>query len=141
MSDNLVTLIRSRISDPQKTFIETGEGRIFSYADTFALAGRFANLLVASGVQPGDRVAVQVDKSPEALILYLGVVAAGAIYLPLNAGYTLAELEYFIGDAEPRVVVCRPSVETELAPLAKKLGVAHCLTLGAKGDGSLMDRA
>lgn len=141
MSDNLVTLIRSRISDPQKTFIETGDGRVFTYADTFALAGRFANLLVASGVQPGDRVAVQVDKSPEGLILYLGVVAAGAIYLPLNAGYTLAELEYFIGDAEPRVVVCRPSAEKDLAPLAKRLGVAHCLTLGTKSDGSLMDQA
>ncbi|HEX6957272.1 MAG TPA: malonyl-CoA synthase [Ferrovibrio sp.] len=141
MSDNLYTLIRSRIQDPAKTFIETGEGRVFSYADTFALAQRFANALVALGVQPGDRVAVQVDKSPEALILYLGVIAAGAIYLPLNVGYTLAELEYFIGDAEPRVVVCRPSVEKDLAPLAQKLGVAHCLTLGSKGEGSLMDKA
>src|SRR5690606_41271784 len=141
MSDNLVTLIRSRIADPSKTVLQSGDRRIFTYGDTFAMAGRFANMLVGLGVQPGDRVAVQVDKSPEALILYLGVVAAGAIYLPLNSGYTLAELENFIGDAEPRVVVCRPSVETELAPLAKKLGVAHCLTLGAKGDGSLMDRA
>ncbi|WP_298725809.1 malonyl-CoA synthase [uncultured Ferrovibrio sp.] len=141
MSDNLYTLIRSRIADPAKTFIETGDGRIFTYQDTFALAQRFANALVELGVQPGDRVAVQVDKSAEALILYLGVIAAGAIYLPLNVGYTLTELEYFIGDAEPRVVVCRPSVEKDLAPIAKKLGVAHCLTLGANGDGSLMDKA
>lgn len=141
MSKNLYTLIRSRVADPAKTFIETGEGRIFSYADAFALAERFAGTLTALGVQPGDRVAVQVDKSAEALILYLGVVAAGAVYLPLNIGYTLTELEYFIGDAEPRVVVCRPSVEKDLGPLAEKLGVAHCLTLGSKGDGSLMDKA
>jgi malonyl-CoA/methylmalonyl-CoA synthetase len=141
MSENLYTLIRSRVADPAKTFIETGEGRIFSYADAFALAERFAGTLASLGVQPGDRVAVQVDKSAEALILYLGVVAAGAVYLPLNIGYTLTELEYFIGDAEPRVVVCRPSVEKELGPLAQKLGVAHCLTLGSKGDGSLMDKA
>ncbi|WP_341899275.1 AMP-binding protein, partial [Ferrovibrio terrae] len=114
MSENLYTLIRSRVADPAKTFIETGEGRIFSYADAFALAERFAGTLASLGVQPGDRVAVQVDKSAEALILYLGVVAAGAVYLPLNIGYTLTELEYFIGDAEPRVVVCRPSVEKDL---------------------------
>ncbi|HLT78618.1 MAG TPA: malonyl-CoA synthase [Ferrovibrio sp.] len=141
MSDNLVTLIRSRIADPSKTFIETGDRRIFTYGDTFAMAGRFANMLVGLGVQPGDRVAVQVDKSPEALILYLGVVAAGAIYLPLNSGYTLAELEYFIGDAEPRVFVCRPSTEKDIAPLAARLDVAHCLTLGGNGDGSLVEKA
>lgn len=141
MSDNLYSLIHSRVTDPAKTFMETGEGRTFSYAETFALADRMANALVGLGVQPGDRVAVQVDKSAEALILYLGVVAAGGVYLPLNIGYTLTELEYFIGDAEPRVVVCRPAVEKDLAPLAKKLGVSHCLTLGSKGDGSLMDKA
>ena len=141
MSDSLYTLIRSRIADPAKTFIETGEGRIFSYADTFALAGRFANTLKTLGLQPGDRVAVQVDKSAEALILYLGVIAAGGVYLPLNVGYTLTELEYFIGDAEPRVVVCRPSLEKDMAPLAAKLGVACCLTLGSKGDGTLMEKA
>jgi malonyl-CoA/methylmalonyl-CoA synthetase len=141
MTQNLYSLIRARVTDPSKTFIETGEGRIFSYADTFALAGRIANTLVSLGLQPGDRVAVQVDKSAEALILYLGVVAAGGVYLPLNVGYTLTELEYFIGDAEPRIVVCRPSVEKDMVPLATKLGVAHCLTLGGKGDGSLMDKA
>ncbi|MFC3674313.1 malonate--CoA ligase [Ferrovibrio xuzhouensis] len=141
MSDSLYTLIRSRIADPARPFIETGDGRNFSYGDAFALAGRFANALQAMGVQPGDRVAVQVDKSAEALILYLGVIAAGGVYLPLNVGYTLTELEYFIGDAEPRVVVCRPSAVAALAPVAGKLGVAHCVTLGDKGDGTLMDKA
>ncbi|MBS4047867.1 MAG: malonyl-CoA synthase [Alphaproteobacteria bacterium] len=141
MPENLYTLIRSSIADPAKVFIETGDGRTFSYADTFALAERMAGMLVGLGVQPGDRVAVQVDKSAEALILYLGVVAAGGVYLPLNVGYTLTELEYFIGDAEPRVVVCRPNAEKDLAPLATRLGVAHVLTLGGHGDGSLMDKA
>jgi malonyl-CoA/methylmalonyl-CoA synthetase len=141
MSENLYTLIRSSIADPAKIFIETGDGRKFSYADTFALAERMAGMLVGLGVQPGDRVAVQVDKSAEALILYLGVVAAGGVYLPLNVGYTLTELEYFIGDAEPRVVVCRPTAEKDLAPLATRLGVAHVLTLGGNGEGSLMDKA
>lgn len=141
MSENLFSLIRARVTDPAKTFIETGDGRTFSYAETFALAGKMANALTALGLQPGDRVAVQVDKSAEALILYLGVVAAGGVYLPLNVGYTLAELEYFIGDSEPRVVVCRPAVEKDMAALCAKLKVPHCVTLGGKGDGSLMDKA
>ncbi len=139
MNHNLVSLVQARVSDPSKTFIEADDGRIFNYADAFKLASRFANTLVRLGVQPGDRVAVQLDKSPEALILYLGVVAAGGVYLPLNVGYTLAELEYFIGDAEPRVVVGRPKGAEELGALAAKLGVAHCLTLGGKADGTLMD--
>ena len=139
MNQNLVSLIRARVADPSRVFLETETGRVFTYADAFALASRFANALVKLGLQPGDRVAVQVDKSAEALILYLGVVAAGGIYLPLNVGYTLTELEYFIGDAEPRIVVCRPESHAGLAPLAQKLGVAHCLTLGSNGEGSLMD--
>ena len=138
MHHNLVSLIQARVADAGKPFLEAEDGRIFTYGDAFRLANRFANTLVRLGVVPGDRVAVQLDKSPEALILYLGVVAAGAIYLPLNVGYTLAELEYFIGDAEPRVVVGRPKGAEELAALAGRLGVAHCLTLGSKGDGSLM---
>ena len=139
MNQNLVSLIRNRVADPARVFLETEQGRVFTYADAFALANRFANTLVKLGLQPGDRVAVQVEKSAEALILYLGVVAAGGIYLPLNVGYTLAELEYFIGDAEPRIVVGRPESHAGLAPLAQKLGVAHCLTLGTKGEGSLID--
>lgn len=138
MNHNLVSMVRARVSDPDKTFIESEDGRIFNYADAFRLANRFANTLIRLGLQPGDRVAVQLDKSPEALLLYLGVVAAGGVYLPLNVGYTLAELEYFIGDAEPRIVVGRPKGADELAALAARLGVAHCLTLGSKADGSLM---
>ena len=83
-------------------------GRRVSYADLIALSGRLANVLAARGVKPGDRVAVQVEKSVPALVLYLATVRAGAVYLPLNTAYTLAELEYFIGDAEPSLVVCDP---------------------------------
>ena len=87
----------------------TPAGETISYADLVALSGRFANVLVARGVKPGDRVAVQVEKSVPALVLYLATVRAGAVYLPLNTAYTLAELEYFIGDAEPSLVVCDPA--------------------------------
>jgi len=136
---NIVSLIQARIPDRTKVFLEAEDGRTFTYGETFALAARFAHTLVRLGLQPGDRVAVQLDKSPEALILYLGVVAAGGVYLPLNNGYTLAELEYFIGDAEPRIVVCAPPALAALTPVAARLGVAHTLTLGVRGEGSLMD--
>jgi malonyl-CoA/methylmalonyl-CoA synthetase len=104
-----------------------------------ALSGRMANILVLRGVEPGDRVAVQVEKSPEALILYLATLRAGAVYLPLNTGYTLAELDYFIGDAEPRLVVCDPTRREALGGVTRTRGVGALETLGVHGGGSLTD--
>src|SRR6516225_5726688 len=96
-------------------------------------SARFASALVACGVMPGDRVAAQVEKSVEALLLYLGTVRAGAVFLPLNPAYTTAELAYFFTDAEPRLVVCAPGRETDIAALT----TARVETLGRAGDGSL----
>lgn len=141
MSDNLFSLVRSRHGASTATFIETADGRRFSYSGTFALAGQFANALAALGVVPGDRVAVQVEKSAEAVVLYLACLRAGAVYLPLNTAYTLAEMEYFIGDAGPRVVVCDPGRFAELAPVADRLGVKSVETLRSDGGGSLRDLA
>lgn len=128
-------------TDKQKAFITTREGRVWTYGDIEKGSARIANALVEAGLKPGDRVGVQTDKSPEAILLYLGCLRAGAIYLPLNTAYTLSELEYFFSDAEPTVVVVRPKVHGEIAPLAARLGVKHCLTLGTSGDGSLMELA
>jgi len=141
MSDDLFTLIASRIPDPAKPFLIAGDGSAVTYGEMLALSARFAGLLARLGVAPGDRVAVQVDKSPEALILYLGCLRAGAVFLPLNTAYTLAEVEYFVGDAEPRLVVCRPQDGEAMAALVGRLGRGLCRTLGAKGDGSLMAEA
>ncbi len=127
--------------DKQKAFMTTREGRVWTYSDIEKGSARIANALVEAGIKPGDRVAVQTDKSPEAILLYLGCLRAGAIYLPLNTAYKLAELEYFFTDAEPTVVVVRPKAHDEIAPLAKRLGVKHCLTLGTSGDGTLMQLA
>jgi malonyl-CoA/methylmalonyl-CoA synthetase len=93
---------------------------------------------VALGVRPGDRVAVQVEKTPEAALLYLATLRAGAVYLPLNPAYTLAELDYFIGDAEPALIVCTPAARHGLLGVARGAGVE---TLDAAGKGSLADRA
>jgi malonyl-CoA/methylmalonyl-CoA synthetase len=94
--------------------------------------------LLAAGVASGDRVAAQVEKSPEALALYLATVRAGAVFLPLNTAYTLAELAYFLGDAEPKVVVCRARLADAIGGIA---GAATVLTLGEAGDGTLIERA
>ena len=101
MNANLFALLSDNIADPAATAIETAAGERISYADLVARTGRMANALADLGVKPGDRVAAQVEKSVEAIVLYLGTVRAGGVFLPLNTGYTPAEIEYFVGDAEP----------------------------------------
>jgi malonyl-CoA/methylmalonyl-CoA synthetase len=141
VTNHLFDRFAAAFAHPGRLFVETEDGRRITYADVLALSARMANALVALGVRPGDRVAVQVDKSAEAIILYLACVRAGAVYLPLNTAYTLAELEYFLSDAGPALVVCRPQAEAGVRDLAAKTGVPACVTLGTAGDGSLMDAA
>jgi len=142
MSDNhLFDAIRAAIPAAGKPLAFLADGRVETYGDALALSARLAGLLVARGVKPGDRVAVQVEKSWPALALYLAAVRAGAVYLPLNTAYTLNEVEYFLSDAEPTVFVCRPQIEAEARALATRLGVPCVETLGADGAGSLTDAA
>ena len=137
MSGSLFDLIRSHAPAADKALLELADGRQLSYGDALAWSGRVANTLVLRGVEPGDRVAVQVEKSPEALILYLATLRAGAVYLPLNTAYTLPELEYFVSDAEPKAVVCDPARRAGVEAIAKRCGVAVVETLDASGRGSL----
>jgi malonyl-CoA/methylmalonyl-CoA synthetase len=137
---NLFSRLAARVTDPTRVAIETKAGAAVTYGDLIAATARLANVLVARGVKPGDRVAVQVEKSVEALVLYLATVRAGAVYLPLNTAYTLAELDYFITDAEPKLVVCDPAKRDGLAAIAAKVG-GSVETLDANGKGSLMDAA
>jgi malonyl-CoA/methylmalonyl-CoA synthetase len=139
MGNHLFDLVRARIPAPEARFALIDDRRVFSYADMVSASGRYAGALVALGVKPGDRVAVQVEKSIEALMLYLGTVRAGAVFLPLNTAYTPAEIEYFLGDAEPAVFVCDPAKAQALKPYADKAG-AKLETLGV-GTGSLLDKA
>ena len=137
---NLFSRLFDGLTDTGRLAIETTDGARISYADLIAQAGRVANVLVARGVKPGDRVAAQTEKSVEALVLYLATVRAGAVYLPLNTAYTLAELDYFIGDAEPSLIVCDPSKAEGIGKLAAKVN-AKVETLDADGKGSLTDAA
>ena len=140
MNANLFHILETGVTDARAAAIETAGGERISYADLVARAGRMANALVSLGVAPGDRVAAQVEKSVEAIILYLATVRAGAVFLPLNTGYTPAEIDYFIGDATPVVFVCDPARADALTDAAARAG-ARIVTLDADGQGSLTDAA
>jgi malonyl-CoA/methylmalonyl-CoA synthetase len=141
MSNHLFQKIR-RVAGERESelFLETPAGKIFTYSDMIALSGRLANVLVKLGCEPGDRVAAQVEKSPQALLLYLAAIRAGAVFLPLNPAYTDAEVDYFLRDAEPRVLICDPARREGLAKIAAKAGVEAVETLGPDGGGSLPSR-
>src|SRR5581483_3351147 len=101
MSENLFSFFASRVPDPGRTFLLLPDrGEAISFRQAFACAGRFARLLASCGVKRGDRVAVQVEKSPEAVFLYFACLRLGAIYVPFNPAYTADELSYLISDAE-----------------------------------------
>ncbi len=138
MANHMFDAIRAAAGAGDQPFIETLDGRRWSYRDMLDLSGRLARRLVERGVAPGDRVAVQVEKSAEALMLYLACLRAGAVYLPLNTAYTLAELDYFVGDAEPRLLVVAPSRADAARDTADRHG-ARIETLDETGGGSLMD--
>ena len=123
----------------EKVLFELKERPNLSYAETRATVRRLASVLTEMGVAPGDRVAAQVKKSPEAVMLYLACLRAGAVFLPLNTGYTGAEIDYFLGDAEPRLFVCTPETLDVHAPRGSVRMAVE--SLGAAGDGTLMARA
>ena len=137
---NLYALLESRFpADRSAPCLETPDGAVWTYADVDATSGRYANLMAERGIAPGDRVAVQVEKSPRALIFYLACLRAGAVYLPLNAAYPERELDYFLGDSEPRLVVGRPEALDALAGLCERHGSGEPLTLGIHDDGTLVE--
>ncbi len=129
-------IARTRLDKP---LLVTDSGVSFTYADIERESARLANFLAASGARPGDRISVQVAKSPQALCLYLACLRGGFVFHPLNTGYTIAELEYFFGNAEPAVVVCDRASEEVMAPLLSKLKIPHLFTLDADGSGSLQE--
>jgi malonyl-CoA/methylmalonyl-CoA synthetase len=137
MNDSLLAHIRAAMPSPEPPFLDTPSRR-YTYGDLDRLSAALGHRLQALGVERGDRVAVQVEKSPQAVFLYLACLRVGAVYLPLNTGYTLHELDYFFGDAEPRVIVCDPARESDVGGLA---GVRAVVTLDADARGSLVDGA
>ncbi|ASY61084.1 malonyl-CoA synthase [Sinorhizobium sp. CCBAU 05631] len=138
MANHLFDSICNSIKSPDAVFIETDDGTTWTYRDMLECSARIANAIVVCGVDPGDRVVVQVPKSAEALMLYLACVRAGAIYLPLNTAYTAVELEYFISDAAPKLVITSPDAAEHLKNCVFQAG-ARLETLGANGEGTLLE--
>ncbi|MBO6856607.1 malonyl-CoA synthase [Roseibium sp.] len=136
MMNHLFDALTAFIPDWSKVFLETLDGGKITYADMFARSAQYAGALQKLGVKAGDRVAVQVEKTPDTLMLYLGTIRAGGVFLPLNTAYTPAEIGYFVGDAEPAVFICDPARADVLAGTAQKAG-ARLHTLDQNGEGSL----
>ncbi len=113
-------------------------GPTLNYAELFDLADHLSGALASVGAHPGDRVLVQVDKSATAVALYLACLGAGTVHVPLNPSFTLAEVEYFIADCEPAVIVCPTERAQAIAALAS---TAKVLTLDADGSGTLTSAA
>jgi malonyl-CoA/methylmalonyl-CoA synthetase len=122
-----------------ETFLEADSGERYAYADLERETARVASFLTGLGLAQGDRVAAQIDKSPQGLFLYLGCIRAGFCFLPLNTAYQRGELAYFLQDAEPRVVVCRPQMLGTFQELTHESGSAHLYVLDADGRGTLTD--
>jgi malonyl-CoA/methylmalonyl-CoA synthetase len=130
MNANLYAVLAERFSaTPDAPSIELEDGTTYSYAQLDCEAARYANLLSSLGLKPGDRVCAQVEKSVQAVFLYLGCLRAGFVYLPLNTAYQETEIRYFVGDAQPSAAFCAPSARGFD-------GVPHRLELGAAAEAS-----
>ncbi|MDH3351959.1 MAG: malonyl-CoA synthase [Gammaproteobacteria bacterium] len=139
-NSNLYARFReSYAGNDDKVVLTTTDGATYSFADIHRQSAQIAELISSLGVERGDRVSVQVRKSPQNLCLYLACLRGGFVYHPLNLGYKSKELEYFIGNAEPALVVCDSENEATLSDIARSAGVNCVYTLNGDGSGSLTD--
>ena len=141
-NSNLFAALRAAFpADLDGIAVETDNGLFYSWRDLERASAMIANLLDALGLEPGARIAVQVEKSVEAMLLYLATLRAGYVFLPLNTAYQSAEIEYFIGNAEPAVVVCTSRNAAWVEPIANAAGTRHVFTLDDNRTGTLLDAA
>lgn len=141
-NQNLFAALRAAFpQDLDAVAVETEAGQHYSWRDLERATAMLANLLAGLKLPEGARVAVQVEKSVEAMMLYLATLRAGYVFLPLNTAYQSAEIEYFIGNAEPAVVVCSGANFGWVSKIAFKAGTAHVFTLNEDRTGTLLERA
>ena len=136
---NFFTSLALRAPEESTTLLTTVDGAQYNYGDLERQSAKAANALRELGLQPGDRVSVQIEKSVANLWLYMGVLRAGLVFHPLNTGYALEEMRFFLGDAEPGLLVCDPAKSDVYKAVCEELGIAFLLTLDADGHGSLAD--
>jgi malonyl-CoA/methylmalonyl-CoA synthetase len=135
MTNSLFDALFAPLQGRTDPLLILGNGQGISGDAFFGMVAQAAGALRAAGVQPGDRVAVQVAKSPLALAVYGAALGVGAVFLPLNPAYTPAETGYFLGNATPRLFLCDPAAVAAMQPVATAQGV-RLMTLGADGQGS-----
>jgi malonyl-CoA/methylmalonyl-CoA synthetase len=142
-SGNLYALFEQCFAqaDGRVAIRRAADGSTLTFADLAEGAARYANALAVLGVEPGDRVTVQVEKSIATVLLYLAVLKAGAVFQPLNTAYTASEVDYFVGDAQPKVIVCDPARQHAMRTLADRHAVMSVVNLEAAGQGSLAELA
>jgi malonyl-CoA/methylmalonyl-CoA synthetase len=146
-NENLYALIERRMPRGHAApCMETPDGTVYTYRDLHFGSARIAGWLASLGLAPDadgapPRIAVQTEKSPEAVMLYLAALRAGFAYVPLNTAYQAAEIDYFLNDVRPAVFVCSPQRLAQLQPLAGRAGCAHVVTLGERRDGTLLPAA
>lgn len=142
MHDMFSLFVTTCEATPDAPFLIGEDGTVLTYAEARARSAQLAHAFRNAGVQAGDRIAIQVEKSQTALLTWLAALQAGAVYLPLNTAYTIGEVRYFLGDASPALVLCRPVDEPAMATLCAELGVPALLTLDTDGTGgTLIDAA
>lgn len=127
-------------TDKSTPFLHLLSGETITHQDFLTCAARIAHVMTRAGLRPGDRVAAQIEKSPQALALYAACAQAGLVFLPLNTAYTVDELTYFIENSGAALIVCDSAAQAGLTPIAAGLG-ARIETLDGDGGGSLMDQA
>ena len=141
-NSNLYALFETRFKEAaDQTALRQPGGRTLTYDDLLQEVGRYANALSHLGVQPGDRVSVQIEKSLENVFLYLATLKIGAAYHPLNPAYSLREVDFFISDARPAVVITDDGRREGLAALADRYDVRHMGVMNRDGSGDFIDLA
>ncbi len=142
MSYNIYELFATKFADArERPFLVVPDGPSITYGEMDRRSAAMAAVLADRGVKPGDRVAVQVDKSIDAVALYLACLRAGFVYLPMNTAYTADEIGFFLGDATPSAFIFPPDMAPKLMPIAEIADVAVTLTLANDGTGTLAELA
>ncbi|HEY0064702.1 MAG TPA: malonyl-CoA synthase [Telluria sp.] len=142
MNDNLFAALRAAFpADLDTAAIETDDGLAYSWRDLERGTAMMAVLLESLALEPGARIAMQAEKSVEALMLYLATLRAGYVFLPLNTAYRQAEMRHFLSDATPAVVVCSSANLDWVSPLAEANGARHVFTLDDNRTGTLLEQA
>lgn len=136
---NLFSLLQNQlVARAKETLLITETDETYTYADADEASAKLASFMTRLGLQPGDRVSVQVEKSPQVVFLYLACLRAGFVFHPLNTGYKTNELRFFLDNAAPAMVVCSSDSEPQISALSNALNIKHVFTLNANNTGTLL---